>query len=379
MTGQHHTLGTGGPFTQLWLDGPSATMAGRETDEMFIWLWWFCVVWFVGLMALMAYWVVKYRRRPGKIAPMSPSHNTRLEIAWTVIPSLFLVYMFFKGFKGYIGQLLAPGDAIVMNVTGAKWYWQLTYPNGAESPATARPGAKDIPVFYFPAKTNIQLKMQSKDVLHAFWVPDFRVKQDVIPNRFTTLWFNAEGPGPGAAVHPTPSEGSAEAKRTDVIALAGVPYTEHILFCAEYCGTEHSEMAALIRIVPDDAYRRWVEAIGTPSDPVELGRKQWRLKCASCHTIDGSPNTGPTWLNAYGATHEMTNGEQVTVDDAYILESIMEPSKRVVKGFENGNMPSFRGLLTPTQVDGIIQFMKSISDKAGTDGAAPAAESAPTP
>lgn len=374
MIGELHNtmLASAGFWHQVWLKGPAATEVGRETDSMFMWLWWFCVIWFVGLMGLMGYWVVKYRRRPGKIAQLSPSHNTRLEIAWTVIPSLFLVYMFFRGFEGYISKLVAPGDSMQINLIGAKWYWQLTYPNGAESPAVARIGAKDIPVFYLPASTNIQFKMQSKDVLHAVWVPDFRIKQDVIPNRFTTVWFNAQAPGPDAPRHAVIGPESPQANRGDLVALSGEPYVDHILYCAEYCGTEHSEMAAIIRIVRDDVYKRWVEAIGTPGDPIEVGRQQWRLKCASCHTIDGSKNTGPSWLNAYGAMHEMTNGEKVLVNEEYIIESIMDPSKRIVKGYENQNMTSFRGLLSPAQVDGIIQFMRSISVHANTNGAAPA-------
>lgn len=356
-----------GFWRDLWLKHPAATEAGRETDFMFMWLWWFCVVWFVGLMVLMVILVIKYRRRPGTVAPKSPSHNTALEITWTIIPTLFLVWIFFQGFWGYINKLVAPGHAIDMNLTAFKWGWQLNYPNGAETPTTGRVGFRDIPVFYMPANTPVRLKMTSKDVLHAFWVPDFRIKQDVVPNRMMTVWFQAEGPA-GASdpklvhTHPTIDPASADfKKRPDLVALSGAQYTEHLVFCAEYCGTEHSEMAAFIRVVDPAVYEAWHTAIGTPSDPIELGKRLHKTKCASCHTVDGSPSTGPTWKDMYGKMETLADNSQVLVDDAYILESIYDPGKRIVKDFEKQNMTSFRGLLNEAQAKGLIEYMKSIS------------------
>ncbi|GJQ29947.1 MAG: cytochrome c oxidase subunit 2 [Phycisphaerae bacterium] len=352
-----------GFWTRTWLRHPASTEVGRETDFMFIWLWWFCVIWFVGLMILMVIFVIKYRRKPGTIAPPSSSHNTPLEIVWTVIPSLFLVWIFFKGFYGYIDKIVAPGHAIDMNLTAFKWGWQINYPNGSETPTTGRVGFREIPVFYMPAKTPVRLKMQSKDVLHAFWVPDFRIKQDVVPNRLMTVWFEADGPNEKTTTrHEVVSKDSPEGKkRPDLVALSGAAYTEHLVFCAEYCGTEHSEMAAFIRVVEPSVYEAWHTAIGTPSDPIELGKRLFKTKCASCHTDDGSSSTGPTWKDLYGKTETLKDGSQVLVDDAYILESIFEPGAKIVKGYEKQNMTSFRGLLNPSQVQGILEYMKSIS------------------
>lgn len=357
-----------GFWRDLWLRRPASTDNGRETDDMFMFLWWFCVAWFVLLMALMVFWVIKYRRRPGTVAPMSPSHNTPLEIIWTVVPSLMLVYIFFRGFWGYIDKIVSPGDAVEMQVIGSKWSWDLKYPGGLQSPMTDKIGFNDIPVFYMPANTNIRLKMQSSDVLHAWWVPDFRIKQDVIPNRFMTVWFNAEGPkegDPGTKKHPDVIAGSEEAKKhPELLVLSGKPYTQHYVFCAEYCGQQHSEMAALIRVVEPDVYKAWLEKIGTPADPIELGKRIYKTRCASCHTVDGSKSTGPSWLDMYGKTETLTDGSTVLVDDAYVLESIFEPAKKIVKGYENGNMTSFRGLLPPEQVQGVMAYMKSISQHA---------------
>lgn len=358
----HLTLADGF-WSSLWLKHPASTEAGRETDYMFMWLWWFCVIWFVSLMVLMVIFVIKYRRRPGTIAPNSPAHNTPLEIVWTVIPSLFLIWIFFKGFWGYIDKIVAPGHAIDLNLTGFQWGWQLNYPNGAETPVTKRIQFREVNVFYVPAKVPVRMKMTSKDVLHAFWVPDFRIKQDVVPNRMMTVWFEADGPTPDATLrHPKITADSPEGKkRPDLVVLSDVQYTEHLAFCAEYCGTEHSEMLAIIRVIPEKDYYAWVNAIGTPSDPIELGKRIHKTKCASCHTVDGTPGTGPTWKDMYGKMGTLSDGTQILVDEAYITESIFNPGAKVVKGFEKANMTSFQGLLNPAQVQGVLEYMKSIS------------------
>lgn len=351
-------------FSKAWLRAPASTEIGRDTDAMFMWLWWFCVVWFVFLMGLMVYWVIKYRRRAGKIAPKSASHNTPLEIAWTIIPTLFLVYIFFRGFHGWIEKVVAPGDAVEMNLTGARWYWSLQYPNGAESPASTKIGAKDIPVFYMPAERSIKLKMQSADVMHAFWVPDFRIKQDLWPNRYSQMWFKAEKPD-GSKTHPTISN---DAKDEVAKALSGVPYSDHWLFCAEYCGDEHSEMAAIVRVVPEDAFNRWQDAIknGTGT-PAELGLAIWKQRCASCHTVDGGKNTGPTWKGIWGHQAQMAGGQMIMVDENYIRESILNPQAQIVMGFQGQNMPSFAGVLNDKQITSLVEYIKTLSDK-GTLG-----------
>ncbi len=362
------------PFLRPWLRTPSATAIGRDTDSMFMFLWWFCVVWFVALMGLMVYWAVKYRRRPGKIAERSSAHNTPLEIAWTVIPTLMLVYIFFRGFHGYLEKMVAPGNATSMQLSGMQWNWQLIYPNGAETPMTDRMGAKEVPVFYFPENVPIKLLMQSRDVMHAFWVPDFRIKQDVLPNRLMQVWFQAEGvKAPGAIIktHQIYDEKDPRlAKQKYLFPLSGKPYTEHRVFCAEYCGDDHSEMTAIIRIVDQDTYKAWLTEIGTPGDPIELGKQVFKTKCASCHTIDGGKSVGPSWKDLYGKMETLTDGSQVLVDDAYLTESIFDPQAKIVKGFEGQAMTSFRGLLTPVQMHGVMEFMKSISQHAPKEPAA---------
>lgn len=347
-------------FSKAWLRAPASTQIGLETDSMYMWLWWFCVAWFVFLMGLMVYWVIKYRRRPRQIAPRSAAHNTPLEIAWTIIPTLFLVYIFFRGFHGWIEKVVAPGDAIEMNLNAARWYWSLQYPNGAESPATTRIGAKDIPVFYMPAERSVKLKMQSADVMHAFYCPDFRVKQDLWPNRYSQVWFKPMAPPEGSEKHPVVS---IDAKDEMAKALSGVPYQDHWLFCTLYCGDEHSEMAAIIRVVPEDAFNRWQEAIKNGNGtPAEIGQSIWKLRCSSCHTVDGGKNTGPSWKNIWGHQAQMMTGQAIMVDENYVRESILNPQAQIVMGFQGQNMPSFAGVLSDKQITSVIEYMKTLSD-----------------
>ncbi|MBL8761185.1 MAG: cytochrome c oxidase subunit II, partial [Phycisphaerae bacterium] len=210
-----------------------------QVDATFLWIFWVAAFFFVVLMGLTLLWSIQYRRRGTPVAPVSSSHNTVMETLWTVIPLGILAIMFFKGFKGYLEMSIAPAGAIEMDVRGAKWDWRVIYPNGAESTARARLGSgKEIPVFYMPAETPVKLRMISSDVLHSFWIPDFRGKFDVMPNRYTSYSFTS-GPIKGGA---TLTDGP----------FPGTPYEDHWLFCAEYCGDSHSEMAGIIRLVPRD-------------------------------------------------------------------------------------------------------------------------------
>lgn len=360
-------------WMKAWLRGPAATSEARAgTDGLAMFLWWFCVVWFVGLIALMFAFVIIYRRKPGKIAPRSASHNTPLEVAWTVIPTIFLVYMFFAGFWGYMKKVIAPGHAVEMKLVGAKWFWQLTYPEGQETNETATIGAKEIPIFYVPAGVPVKLKLISQDVSHGFYVPSFRIKSDVLSNRYTASWFEAIAPGPEAKKlelrddkHPDKQRDGTKQKE-----LVGVPYEDHWLFCSEYCGDEHSEMAALIRVVPEDAYRKWLVGLSEGVSPVALGQQIWKIRCASCHSVDGAKNTGPTWKDLYNNPAVPIQGQgPIRGDENYIRESILYPAAKLHEGYAN-QMSSFLGQLNEKQLNGIIEYMKTISVHTPKDAAA---------
>ncbi len=367
-----------------WMDRPAASPLSARTDDMFMWIWWFCVIWFVLLMALMGYFVVAYRRKPGQIAPRSPSHNTVIELLWTIIPTLFLAWIFFRGFHTYMDKMISPGNAVEMNLTGWKWSWKIEYPNGFESSAQTQTGARPIPVFYMPGGQPMKFRMNSLDVMHAFWVPDLRIKQDVIPNRYTTMWIEFDAPKDWRDTFTYPASKEDAEKDPKLAefrgenfnpALAGVTYTEHRVFCAEYCGTEHSEMAAIIRVIPVERYPAFLESIGEGKLPLlELGKRTYKTKCASCHTIDGSKNTGPTWKNLFGYESEFEDGSRKVVDENHVHESIRQPAKHIRKGFTNGMTPWSENLLSEKHVSGVIAYMKTLSDKGG---ATPAPDAAP--
>jgi cytochrome c oxidase subunit 2 len=316
-------------------------------------------------MGLMVYWTIKYRRRPGIPAPVSPSHNTPLEIFWTVVPSSALLVIFLLGFWGYMSKVTPAADAMELRIRGWKWGWAATYPNGQETTLSTEidPSNKVYPIIVVPEDTNISLRMISQDVIHAFWIPDFRVKMDVYPNRYTGYAFQTPKLLPDESV-PSPLNAEGE--------IATVQGRDMWVFCAEYCGQQHSQMAALIRVVPRGVFEQWYAGLGASKDPLTVGAIVHKQKCAACHTVDGGKNTGPTWLNAYGYEHVMGDGSKVLVDENYIRESILVPGAKLVQGYAN-QMPSFQGQLSEDQLLGVLAYMRSLSDRGGdpTGGVTP--------
>jgi len=368
MPGAPSILGEGGVLdwvNRLFFIPKGSALHAPESDALFMGIFWLSVVCFVVLMFLMVYWAIKYRRRPGKISQPSASHNTPLEIAWTVLPLGIMAIMFFKGFHGYMAHTVVPAGALELDLTAQKWDWTVTYPGGENSPEKIQVGDKMVPVFVVPANTPVRFRMKSIDVIHSFWIPDFRGKFDVMPNRYTVYWFHADDPKAGQVLPP----GSP---------AAGAPYEDHWIFCAEYCGDSHSEMTGMLRVVPQAAYDKIIGTWGTAGmTPVQLGKRTWTVKCSSCHTIDGKQGTGPTWLNLYGREEAYTDGTKYTAEQMgdsvffsnYVRESILEPSKKIVAGFGN-QMVSFQGQIKEEEIDGIIAFIKSISEKGIKEGAA---------
>lgn len=331
------------------LGGPAQSTMGAEIDSIYLFILWVMAISFVVLMAAMLYFVVVYRRRPGVAPPLSRSHNTPLEIAWTVVPTALMVPMFFWGFWSYASQVVAPANYEDITLTAGQWWWRWTYPNGAQSNLTAHVGASNVPVFLAPAGRPVRLRMSSMDVIHSFYVPDFRTKFDVFPNRYTAYWFE------------TPPLRSGETHR------------DHLVFCAEYCGDNHSEMAAVIRVVSPEEYAKTLEEWATPGTPLELGQRIFETTCAACHSIDGPRKIGPNWRNLYGYERQLSDGSVVVADENYIRESILNPGAKVVAGYENVQMNSFQGLLNADQINGLIVFLQSLSDR----GPAPAPTDAP--
>ncbi|MBL4808672.1 MAG: c-type cytochrome [Phycisphaerales bacterium] len=360
-------------FQKIIFGDHAGSEAGAWSDGLFMMITWFSIVCFVILMGLMVFWVIKYRRRPGVPAQPSPNHNIHLEILWTVVPSASMLVMFVLGVRGYAMKMVAPDAAMELKVDAWKWAWKVTYPNGAISPevkflsfknnmAALEAGSTEpwmetkgleYPVFYVPENTAVSLRMNSQDVIHSFWIPEFRTKMDVIPNRYT-----------GYAFH-TPKLRDSDMV-LDTSSMMQIPGRDMWIFCAEYCGDEHSRMAATLRIVPQKTYDAKIKEWGTPKDPIVLGKSLFNTMCKICHSADGTPSTGPTWAsgNGFGFGYEaaLANGSSAMRDDNYIRESILDPNAKIVTGYVP-SMPSFQGQLNEDEIHGLIMYMQSLSDR----------------
>lgn len=312
---------SGGGGESFWLPRAASSVA-PDVDWLFHFILGVSTFFFGLIVVLMLYFVVRYRRRPGQPQATAPSHNTWLEITWTVIPLLIVIFIFYEGFTTYVDMRTPPRYAYDIRVTAQKWSWNFQYPNGY-----------DDNNLHVPVGEPVRLTLSSRDVIHSLFIPDFRVKMDVVPGRYNTTWFKATEPG------------------------------EHGLYCAAYCGTSHSEMLARVIVHPPGEFEKWLDKAANDTKglpPAEVGSRLYTKKgCAQCHTIDGTASTGPTFKGIYGHQVSFTDGTSATVDDNYIRESILEPQAKIVAGFQP-QMQTFKGLLTDEQIAAIIEFIKTL-------------------
>ncbi len=309
---------------RFWMPDPASTSAGG-TDFLFYFIYWVSVVMSVLIAALMIFFVLRYRHRPGHTAQRSPSHSTALELTWTVIPAVTMLAIFYYGFRGYVDLATPPDYSYDVYVTAYKWGWSFTYPNGAENDELIVPRGRPV-----------RLVLGSEDVIHSLFIPAFRVKKDCVPHRYNEAWFEAKDAG------------------------------EYELYCAEYCGTKHSEMRTKVVVMEPAAFAAWVDQAAqwvTTVPPVEAGKRLFQAKgCIQCHTADGSGGIGPTFQNLYGRDTPLADGGRTQADENYIRESILNPAAKIRAGFDNV-MPSYQGRMKDLEIRALIEWMKSISDK----------------
>jgi cytochrome c oxidase subunit 2 len=274
----------------------------------------------------MIYFAYRYRRQSPDDRP-TPVHESKLlEISWIVVPTILVLLVFNWGFKSFIKMNVAPPNAYEIQAEAWKWNWLFTYPNGTQSDT-----------LYVPEGRPVKVTMSSRDVIHSFFVPAFRVKQDVLPNRYTSVWFEATNQG------------------------------TYDLFCTEYCGTNHSDMITKTKVVSQQEFSDWVESGGGATDDMplpQLGERLYRQQgCNACHSLDGSRMVGPTWQGLYGTeNHAMADGSTVTADENYLREAILEPGATIVEGYSNV-MPANYQSLSERELSALIAFMKEQSDK----------------
>lgn len=379
---------------------PGNSNLSESVDGLFIFIVWVCIISFVIMMGLMMYFTVKYRRKPGVPQQRSTNHNTPLEVAWIVGPLIVVTLIFFWGFHGYMAAQVAPSNAEIVNVRAFRWGWEITYPNGAtptetaylddEGPvamvdgkpvnpgATRRRGNSAVPIIVVPEGRAVKFVMNSSDVLHSFYIPDMRIKMDVIPNRYTSLTFvplSSEGPSGVGKVTPT---GGASEYWEDRLDKDGNPtkrrYRDHYVFCAEYCGDAHSEMGAILRVVPEadysDIVRRWGDVADT-LEPWKLGELIHKQRCASCHSVDGSAGTGPSWKGFYGKKPPLSADGGIPIDWSgdmdlawanYIRESILMPQSKVHEGYPANQMQPYAGLLSESRdIPAVIAYIRRLN------------------
>lgn len=311
----------------LMLPPQGSTFAG-EVDTLYMFLFWLSVVLFLGIAVAAIYFSWRYRYKPGRVTPHQ-THNNVLEVVWTVIPLLICVGIFFWGFNLYLKYAVAPGEAMEVQITAKKWLWQFEYPDGSRT-------VNDLHV---PINKPVRFVMTSEDVLHDFFVPDMRVKHDIVPGRYTEVWF-------------TPT-------------VAGV----HHITCAEYCGKGHSDMQAKLTVESQEDFEKFMATGGTEyldytNNPAAWGKLQWERKgCSTCHSIDGTriPGGGPSWKGIWGKMEKMNDGKEVLVNADYVRESMMLPQAKIVAGFDP-IMPTFQGLLREHEIQGLMAFIKSIGN-----------------
>jgi cytochrome c oxidase subunit 2 len=291
------------------------------------WLWNIQLIAMSFLFALiivpMVYSLIVFRRRKGETGEGEHFEgNTNLEIGWTIVPLIAVVTMAYIGAGNLADVRRADPDAMVVNVTGIQWSWKFEYENGVVSDE-----------LHIPVGKQVHLKMTSTDVIHSFWVPEFRVKQDLVPGRITDLWITPTVEG------------------------------EYKVRCAELCGTSHSYMLKPVIITNEAEYTAWMgeqEALAAALDtPEARGAAIVAANgCGACHSIDGSAGIGPTWAGLAGSEAELSDGSVVTADDAYLTESIKAPQAKIVAGFEDQQMPVYG--FTDEQIADLVAYLKTL-------------------
>jgi cytochrome c oxidase subunit 2 len=278
---------------------------------------------------------VRYRRRSPEAVGSGFNNSMLLEVTWTVIPLLIVLVTFGWGAKIYFKLYRPPADAAEYFVTGKQWMWKTQHPTGQ----------REINELHVPLGQPVKLTMTSEDVIHSFFIPAFRTKADVVPGRYTTMWFTPTKTG------------------------------RFHLFCAEYCGAEHSRMIGWVTVMEPDEYQAWLGGVPVPAaPPAEAGAELFaRLTCSTCHK-EAASGLGPSLHGVYGSDVRLASGETAVADDAYLRESILSPATRVVAGFQPV-MPSFQGQISEEELMQLISYIKSLpAGRAVAAGPTPAAE-----
>ena len=298
----------------------SASTFSWKVDALYFYLSGVTLFFTLLISGMLIFFVIRYRRRTPYEIPRPVAGSHKLETLWTVIPFIIAMTMFGWGARVYFEQYKPPTNAVEVYVVGKQWMWKLQHSTGQ----------REINQLHVPVGRKIMLIMTSEDVIHDFFIPAFRTKMDVVPGKYTTLWFEATKTG-----------------------------TYH-LFCAEYCGMNHSGMTGSIIVMEPREFDNWLSGNTGSTTPAAAGQQLYQtLGCASCHGANGEGGRGPTLAGAFGKMTPLASGESVRVDEVYIRESILNPQAKLVAGF-GPIMPTFQGQVSEDQVLQLVAYIKSL-------------------
>jgi len=318
-------------FTNFPFFPEQASAQAGQVDAIYFFMVAVTAFFSILIAGLVVFFAVRYRRRRHDEVGYAIHGSLALELLWTIIPFLIVMVMFGWGAKVFFDIYRPPAGAMEIYVVGKQWMWKVQHMDGQ----------REINELHVPVGRPVKLVMGSEDVLHSYFIPAFRVKADVIPGRYNMLWFNASKPG------------------------------RYHLFCAEYCGTNHSGMIGTIIAMEPTEFQAWLGG-GSPADtPVAAGEKLFQSQgCIACHR-ENAAIQGPLLTNVFGSTVTLQGGATVVADEAYLRESIVNPQAKIVEGFVP-LMPTFQGLVSEEQLMQLIAYIKSLSTPAGAPAGAPA-------
>ena len=305
-------------------------MAGN-VDALYVFLVVLSTLMSIAIFTMIVVFAVRFRRRRGVEAEQIEG-STPLEVTWSVVPLGIFMAIFLWGAAIYFQERTPPQGATDVYVVAKQWMWKLQH----------QEGAREINELHIPVGENVRMIMTSQDVIHSFYVPAFRIKQDVLPGRYTTAWFHATKPG-----------------------------TYH-LFCAEYCGTQHSGMIGQVVVMEPAQYQAWLSGGSASGSLAETGQALFQqLGCSTCHRSD-TQGRGPNLAGVFGKPVQLDDGRTVMADENYVRESILSPAAKIVAGFKP-IMPTFQGMVSEEQLNALVAYVKSLSQPpAGAAAAKPA-------
>ena len=319
----------------LFLPEQASTFA-KKVDTLHYFIFIVTMVSSIGVGLLAFGFFFRYRQRHVRQSTPIVEPSVRFELTVIAVPMIFFLAWFVQGFRDFVWYTTPPKDTTDVYVMAKKWMWKFAYPDGPNA----------IGTLHVPADRPVRLLMTSRDVIHSFFVPDFRVKMDVLPGRYTETWFEATKPG------------------------------RYQILCAEYCGTWHSQMWGEIVVMPPAEFDKWLEQqkvgladrvdSGGDDGPgfhgtiVEYGKKVAMAQgCLKCHSLTGEPHIGPTWVDLYHRRETLETGETIIADEGYLTDSMIDPRAKIVKGFKPV-MPTYRGKLTAPEAAALVEFIKSL-------------------